>query len=343
VRIAWLGDSHAQADFWTGAVRTALQQRFGNGGPGFVHLGFRDYRHDGVRVNVHGRWRMRPKKPATTERYADGNLGLGGLLTAGYAEEPFASLELTDGGLSARSVSWELCYKLGQPSDEFRVELAGAPTQTVKAKGKLGSLHHLKLQGRGLGKLEVTSVNGKPEFCGVLIEADPAGRPGVVLDTLGLNGARYATALAWDPVFWSAELARRSPELVVLEYGGNEASDLTPRPEAYQRHIVTLMDRIRKVRPDVSCVVVGVAERSDAESRIVTIRDAQRAGAAEAQCMFWDTYEAMGGKGSMKRWVDEKKAGDDAIHLLPRGYAELGAKLLADLMAGYQGGCAASP
>jgi lysophospholipase L1-like esterase len=340
VRVAWLGDSHAQADFWTGTVRQALQQRFGDAGPGFVHIGFREYRHDGVRVAVHGRWRMRPKKPATTERYQDGNLGLGGLLTAGYAEEPFASLELTDPGLGAQSVGWDVCYKLGQASDELRVGLAGAPAQSVKGGGKLGALRHLMLKGHGLGKLEVTSVNGKPELCGVLIETDPASKAGVVLDNLGLNGARYATALAWDPAFWGAELARRNPELVVLEFGGNEASDVTPRPEDYKRQVQSLMKRIRTVRADVSCLVVGLAERSDKEARIPTIRDAQRDAAAEAGCMFWDTYEVMGGKGSMKRWVDEKKAGEDAIHLLPRGYAELGTKLVADLLAGYQGGCA---
>ena len=340
VRVAWLGDSHAQADFWTGAVRQALQQRFGDAGPGFVHIGFREYRHDGVRISVHGRWRMRPKKPATTERYKDGNLGLGGLLTSGYAEEPFASLELTDQGLTGQSVGWDLCYKLSEASDEFRVELVGVPPKTVKLSAKVGGLHHLKLQGKGLGKLEVTSVNGKPELCGVLIETDAASKPGIVLDNLGLNGARYATALAWDPVLWGAELARRNPELVVLEFGGNEASDLTPRPEDYKRQVQSLLKRMRAVRADVSCLVVGLAERSDKEARIPTIRDAQRDAAAEAGCMFWDTYEVMGGRGSMQRWVDEKKAGADGIHLLPRGYAELGSKLVADLMAGYQGGCA---
>ena len=39
VRVAWFGDSHTAADFLTGEVRHALQQRFGNGGPGFVHVG----------------------------------------------------------------------------------------------------------------------------------------------------------------------------------------------------------------------------------------------------------------------------------------------------------------
>src|SRR5262249_6028836 len=47
VRVVWLGDSHGAADYWSGALRTALQKRFGNGGPGFVHIGYRGYRHDG--------------------------------------------------------------------------------------------------------------------------------------------------------------------------------------------------------------------------------------------------------------------------------------------------------
>src|SRR5579871_2367930 len=32
VRVYWMGDSHGQADFWSGAVRDALQARFGDGG-----------------------------------------------------------------------------------------------------------------------------------------------------------------------------------------------------------------------------------------------------------------------------------------------------------------------
>jgi (p)ppGpp synthase/HD superfamily hydrolase len=43
-----------------------------------------------------------------------------------------------------------------------------------------------------------------------------------VLDQLGFNGARFGTPLAWDEATWSKELARRPPDLVILEYGGNE-------------------------------------------------------------------------------------------------------------------------
>src|SRR5262245_39409172 len=43
VRILWLGDSHGQADFWSGQLRKSLGERFGKGGPGFVHLGYKNY------------------------------------------------------------------------------------------------------------------------------------------------------------------------------------------------------------------------------------------------------------------------------------------------------------
>ena len=35
-RITHIGDSHIIADFWTGEMRTRLQNRFGDGGRGFV-------------------------------------------------------------------------------------------------------------------------------------------------------------------------------------------------------------------------------------------------------------------------------------------------------------------
>src|SRR5262245_8923644 len=94
VRIAWLGDSHAQADFWTGYIRRALQKRFGNGGPGFVHLGYKDYRHEGVEVDVSGSWRFSPRKPATPLPSGDGVFGLGGMLLAGHKGDRRAQIEL---------------------------------------------------------------------------------------------------------------------------------------------------------------------------------------------------------------------------------------------------------
>jgi lysophospholipase L1-like esterase len=339
VRIAWLGDSHAQADFWTGTLRNHLQKRFGNGGPGFVHVGFKNYRHDAITVSIEGKWKTRPKAPASQKTVADGIFGLGGVITSGFDDGPRASLEVTDAALPPKLLV-DLCYRLPTPEDQVAVTVTGARRVNLKATAAepAGPLRHLVLKSDVPAKIDVLPTSGRPEFCGAVIETDPGVKPGVVLDTLGLNGARYSTALAWNEQGWAAELARRAPELVILEYGTNEAGDYNVDPAVYGKRLTTLVGRIRKVAPDVDVVIVGPSDRADKERQIAPIRDALRAAAAENGCWFWDTYTIMGGKGSIRIWRDEKppRAAKDGVHLVIRGYRELGDRLFADMMRGYK-------
>src|SRR5690606_34750045 len=96
-----------------------------------------------------------------------------------------------------------------------------------------------------------------------------------------------------------------------------------------------LIARARRAAPGASCFVVGPSDRVDAEQRIPPIVKALEAAAAEAKCQFWNTYDVMGGRGSLRKWRDDDRAAPDGIHLRPKGYAEVGALMLEDLMAGY--------
>ena len=338
VRIIWLGDSHAQADFWTGALRTALQKRFGNAGPGFIHLGFKSYRHDGVRFDIKGKWRMRPKQPSTVTPWGDGAFGLGGILHAGFAGRRRVVMELTDSTLTTKQLRWDLCYKHGLQNDSFRLKL-GKRKERIEAKSKrdVGVIRHLQLQADGSAPLQLQIRDGRPDFCGLAVETDLEKEPaGVVVDNLGINGARYGTALAWNEKAWAKEAARRPAQLFILEYGGNEASDYIIKPDRYKEQALALVARVRRVLPHASCLLIGPSDRVDAEAKIPPIRDAIRAAAKQASCMFWDTYEIMGGKGSLRKWRDDDRAAPDGVHLRPRGYAEVGALLMQDLMASYR-------
>lgn len=344
VRILWLGDSHAQADFWTDHVRKGLQRRFGNGGPGFVHLGMRGYRHADVRLDLGGQWRMRPKQPATIEPWGDGAFGLGGVLNAGYAGDRAAILRFEDVSLAGKKVRWDLCYKPGLANDRFRVMIeppdgigeAGPVEEIQPREEDVGRIHHLLRETVGPRTLRVKIADGRPDFCGVIIETDPAEQPGVVLDNLGINGARYATALAWSEEAWAREVERRRPELFVFEYGGNEAGDIPSAPPKYKADALRLIARAARIRPEASCLVIGPSDRMDAESKIPPIVAVLAEAAQESGCMFWNTYEVMGGRGSLRAWRDTERASEDGIHLKPKGYAELGALLLADLLADYR-------
>jgi lysophospholipase L1-like esterase len=339
VRVAWLGDSHGASDLWSGPLRTALQTRFGDGGPGFVHVGYKSYRHEAIRLENKGKWAVRPKGPSTAVRTGDGVFGLGGILLAGFSEGPRAALTVTDTALPP-ALTWDLCYKLGSTRDEFQLRLSGVPDRIVKAAAgeALGALRHLVLQSAGASPtLHAVPLGGSPELCGVTIEADPKTQPGVVLDTLGINGARLTTPLAWNEPAWIAELARRAPSLVILEYGTNEASDHTITSAPYVENLRKLMARVHGAAPDCDCLVLGPTDRADTLERTPLVRDALRDAARASGCMFWDTYAEMGGKASILAWRADTppRAAPDGVHLNARGYRELGEKLAAHLLTGY--------
>ncbi|WP_437735138.1 GDSL-type esterase/lipase family protein [Sorangium sp. So ce1335] len=338
VRVAWLGDSHAAADFWSGALRAALQRRFGDGGLGFVHLGYAAYRHDGARLTTQGKWRTRPKTPGGSTPVDDGVFGLGGILFSAPKGPARAEIAVTGAGPSARLL-WDVCFRSSAPTDEIAVTIEGGPSEIVRAAAgdAPGALQHAKLASVGATKLGVVP-SGAPELCGLIVETDPQVTPGVVVDTLGINGARLATPLRWSELAWAAELARRSPELVVLEYGTNEAGDVTTDPSLYARQLAELLARIRRAEPDVDCLVLAPTDRKDAPERTPAIRDVLRGAAQEGGCAFWDTYEAMGGRGSIEAWYRERppRASRDGVHLTFRGYRELGVKLANDVLERYR-------
>src|SRR5208282_2138436 len=120
VRVAWLGDSHGAADLWSGPLRAALQARFGDGGPGFVHVGYKASRHEQVKVELKGRWAATPQQPSVGTRTGDGVFGLGGVLLSGSDDGPRVTLTVTDPALPA-ALDWDLCYKLGSPRDELEI------------------------------------------------------------------------------------------------------------------------------------------------------------------------------------------------------------------------------
>ena len=337
VRVFWMGDSHAAADFWSGALRDGLQARFGNGGPGFLHLGYKDYRHDGVKIAIDGKWRMRPKKPAGVKTDGDGVVGLGGLLMGGYRDGPRAHVDVTT-ALHGETLDYDFCYRLKKADDTISVSAGGKSITLGASKSEpAGSVRHALLQGRLPGDFTAKPTQGQPDFCGVTVETDPASAPGVVLDTLGINGARYKTALSWDEKSWESEVARRPPDLVVLEYGTNEAGDGNPAYAQTGEGVDALLARIRSASPEVDCVVVTATDRADAEEHLGPMNASLEAAAKRNGCFLFDAYTLLGGKGSMSKLRDESepRAQKDGIHLTIRGYRELGRTMFDKVMKGY--------
>jgi lysophospholipase L1-like esterase len=334
VRILWLGDSHAAADFWPDAVRRPLQDAFGNGGPGFLSVGLGIYRHASTKLAREGKWHVQPKQPSLWLKQDDGVFGLGGM-RAVPEEDARAVVELADGAVHGNA-RWDLAFRLPSASSRFRVVVEGGETRSIdRTTAKESTVAHVVFETSPRASVRIEQAAGKPEIFGVVVEST---EPGVVVDTLGINGARFGTPLSWEAGPWIEEVARRKPALVVLAYGTNECGDAVA-PFRYAPQIEALVERVRRAAPDADCLVVGPTDRAAPDwttlPRVFEIESVERESAARLGCAYWSTFDAMGGAGSLKRWADLSPplAAADHVHLTPRGYAEVGAAMSAFVLS----------
>ncbi|HEY6724921.1 MAG TPA: GDSL-type esterase/lipase family protein [Polyangiaceae bacterium] len=334
VHVVWLGDSHTAADLWTEGVRHALQARFGVGGPGFFHVGLKQTRHSQVKTDVFGSWQRVPAQPARTEPFLDGVFGLAGVRATAKDGASFKA-KLRAGAVVGKA-RWSVHYRAPARSS-FQLKL-GAHTELIRGStASPATIQHFERELEPDGELVLRQLGGMPEFYGATVESS---EPGVVLDTLGIDGARAKTPLAWRAEAWERELAARHADLVVLAYGTNEVFE-SRAASIYAGYYRELLQRVRRVAPDADCLIIGPTDvmqtLGQSHPRVVEISSVQAQVAGELGCGYVGAHELMGGEGSYSEWQTAKPqlAGADGVHLTVRGYQELGQLTSELLMRGY--------
>jgi lysophospholipase L1-like esterase len=338
VRILWLGDSHTAADFMGSAVREGLK-RFKSGGPGHLLIGMKPYRHGMVKSELIGAFRLEPSAPAMAQRQGDGVFGLAGVRTVPETWEARALLTPYPRSVRGRA-RWEIIYRLPRGAS-FRVRLGSEQNEvngkTKSAKTAPGLLPRIAREGAASDPMEITAAYASPQLFGAILEGS---EPGLVIDTLGINGARASTPLSWDERTFTAEVRARAPEAFVIAYGTNEAFDARAA-ERVAEPLRSLVELLRRAAPRADCLIVGPPDAADpsgaSHPRIALVEAAQQTTAQELGCAFFSLRAAMGGEGSFARWAKEKPplAGLDRVHLTPAGYAKLGEALSRALLESY--------
>jgi len=347
VRVLWLGDSHTNADFLSGTVRALLREQFGDGGPGFVRIGTKPYRHDGVKLGREGAWNVDPDPPARRSLQDDGVFGLSGTRAVPGADGSFSLQVIAHDAAGDAKARFELSYSL-PPGASFSLELAGKK-QRVDAKTPAdvtaSGIAHVTLSAPLKSQLLLLPERGAPRFFGVIVEQ--SAKPGVVLDTLGIDGARLETPLAWNEAAFVDEVARRAPELFVVAFGTNEAFDAV-KVERYAKHLADVVQRLRRGAPQASCLVLGPTDAPLGDGsvpRVAEVSAVLHKASQQLGCSFVSLQQLMGGEGSFAKGMraKERLAQPDKLHLTPKGYQELGRALGKLLLDAYSAGRADLP
>jgi hypothetical protein len=302
VRVLWLGDSHTAADFLPDALRSALAARYGDGGPGFLSVGRANYRHADAKVTRDGWWKTFPRRPSLWVKQDDGVFGLSGIRTVPGNDKSRAALNVPR-AIGQGPLRWDLAYRLPSRRSKFRLSTGEGPPRSVDARTcETGKVQHLVWETTQSTGITVDRAVLAPELLGVVVERV---KPGVVVDTLGINGARIATPLAWDKSAWLEEIRRRRPALVVAAYGTNEVGD-NVAPWRYQEHVEALITRVREGAPDADCVVIGPTDRLDSAwvpiPRTREIDSVERKAAERLGCWYVSALDVMAQSGGYRRW-----------------------------------------
>jgi lysophospholipase L1-like esterase len=336
LRVVWFGDSHTAADYLPNAVRKQLSGKVALGGPGYVSLGVTGYRHGLAKVWSEGSLEVSPHPPARRSREDDGVFGLGG--TRVTLRDPSAYVAAKANiGTSPTPMRFELTYRLPADSDALRVTVGDQRFELTAAalEPRLGAgLRQHRFVASSETTIEIRAIRGRPQLFGIVMETD---RSGLVIDTLGVNGARFGTLLAWQEETLAGLIEQRQPVLFVVAYGTNEVFD--PEPvERHARKLEQVVERLRRGAPDAECLVIGPTDAGkggeSTHTRVAAMDTAERATAERLACAYFSPFELMASDGGFESWARQEPplALPDGIHLTARGYARLGEAIVRSLL-----------
>lgn len=330
-RIAYFGDSMIEGDLITMSLRKWFQRDFGGRGIGFMPV---TSITNGFRTNI---------KHEYSQEWLYSSLVKGNKTSFpfGISGEIFS----VDSGTTSAKVTYsarnsayledfpiiKLFYgkgdstTIGNPANEL---VYNGEKFLLEEKSQLNTL---LIQSTPVKKAEFEfSFNHAIPVYGISIESEK----GVLLDNYSSRGSSGMPLSSINQSMIKSFNEEMDCDLVVLQFGLNVLSGKA-NYVWYKNGMKRVINHFKTAMPNASVLVVGVADKSskneegnmETDVAVPLILDAQREAARESEVAFFDLYEAMGGKNSMIKWVEELEyANKDYTHFNFKG---------ADMAASY--------
>jgi len=346
VRVAYYGDSFIEGDIFTADLRELLQDQFGGNGVGWVDCasqvnGFRTtvtHNYSGIHEYEVVKRPFSASNQGIAQRYFTANDGARMTYKGTRAKKHLSQWDRaifylrTGGGLTLRTTlngdTTVVDTVAGSQNLQTIVRTAGFdPKDSLQRARSMTSVSY-----------QVTGIGSGTLLYGVALE--PVA--GVVVDNFSMRGSAGYT-LSQIPAATLAQFAVQRPyDLIVVHYGLNVANSRQGNYSGYTKQMGQAIDHLHQAYPQASILVVSMPDRDQrTDAGLRTMRGVeqlvayQQIMASDHAVSFFNLFQAMGGRESMKSLVDRGLANKDYTHINFRGGKYL-AKLLFDaLMAGY--------
>ena len=327
VRLAMYGDSNLTMDELTGRMRRQLQERFGDGGHGFVALDIPWHWYQHQDVHHDGQWDHFKHIATSTAPVPDWHYGMA--MIASESKRPGGSVWVAtaDAGspIGSTASRFDVFFLRRPGGGEFDLIADGSVLRSVSTssmKFELG-VEHVELPDAPHKLACAVKTSAPVRFFGATLER---GEPSVVVDSLGTGALNFVQIAYTKPDTRAPMLKRRGYSLVMFQVGTN-----TFMLERHKEDVKRFLAEIRETLPGVSILLMtppdlmGSWNDAHSDKRIVIVGKQLREVAAETGSAFWDYREAMGGDTSIKTFIKKGLAAGDKIHLKKEG-----SELMAD-------------
>lgn len=338
VRVVHYGDSQIEADRVTHSFRAGFQKRFGGGGPGLMPV-FNGYYTYSAAVSVSAELERHMVFGPAEMR---GNSGQYGPMAWSSALDTtvFASIYSIKNNKTSSRYFNRLTVFAANTAGSVSVRY-GKDSRQMKTSGPDDMAVETFVLRDSSVKAGL-SLSGNADLFGVSLHTDT----GVTVDNVPMRGCSGTVFTKIKASHLRKYYDYTNTRLIILEYGGNSVPYMKTEKQVseYKGYIEKQIAYLRKLAPSASVVFIGPSDmattvngRRQTYPNLPMVVDSLRAAALSSGAVYWDLYSAMGGEGSMIRWVKSQPplAGSDYVHFTSAGADLMGEMFYKTLMVYY--------
>ncbi len=171
-------------------------------------------------------------------------------------------------------------------------------------------------------------------------------KTGIIVDNLPTRGNSGGGLMYLDEGVLQQFQQHLDVDLIMLQFGLNVLNAKMEDYSWYEKEIKLVIQHLRRGFPGASILVIGPSDRAikvdgkmQTDPSVPRITAVQRNAAEASEAAFFSIYEAMGGAGTMTKWVDTEVpplANSDYTHFNFKGSEKVGNLLLEFLLSGYE-------
>ncbi|WP_025843523.1 hypothetical protein [Porphyromonas gingivicanis] len=328
VHIAVLGDSFVEGDILTDAIRSALQQRWGGRGVGWLPMssetaGFRQ----SIRHEFNSWQDQSMLHTAKKEKH----------LITGHIFLPKSGKTWSKYTLPKKEKPFNQVTLYYHSSEEVPIKITLSDSiETLVLPPSANQLNSYTISSnQEISSIRIDFEREETFACyGISLE----GKQGVSVDNMSLRGNSGLLLGSVDEELNRAFNTHRPYDLIILQYGLNVANTNQKDYSFYGKQMKKVITRLRTLYPNADVMLLGVSDRAkriagqfSTMPEILKLHQQQQLIAQEMGIPFWSLLNAMKSLGGITEMAQRGEAAKDYTHLSHKGGRKLAEKFIEAL------------